>query len=97
MISVPIDLQTVKSRIKCSDYDSIDEFLADMDLIFTNCIKYNKRVAKLGKIASGLKRWFEKRCSDLGLKDLNLSSSGPESKDGKGSGTSRRRSNRLKC
>ena len=87
-----MDLRTVKSRIKCGGYGSIDEFVRDMFLIFSNCIKYNKWNSKLGKTATNLKRYFEKRCNNLGLKDLNLTR--PETA-GKGSGT-RRRSDRLK-
>lgn len=86
-----MDLRTVKTRIKNSKYDSIDEFLEDMFLIFSNCVKYNKWNSKLGKTASNLKRYFEKRCNNLGLKDLNLASIGK----GSGSLSNRRRSGRL--
>lgn len=92
-----MDLQTVKSRIKCGEYSSIDSFLQDMFLIFSNCLKYNRKNSKLGKVATCLKRYFEKRCSDLGLKDLNLS--GMEHMDVEGSGGThggRRQSSRLR-
>ena len=89
-----MDLRTVKSRIKCRHYTSIDAFLSDIFLIFSNCIKYHKWNSKLGRTAASLKKHFEKRCSSLGLKDLNLV--GPESVGmGKAPG-GRRRSGRLK-
>ena len=72
-ISEPMDLQTMKSRIKCGEYSSIDDFLQDMYLIFSNCTRYNRRQSKEFKAANALKRYFEKRCNDLGLKDLCLS------------------------
>ncbi len=89
-----MDLQTVKSRIKCGDYTSIDDFLQDMHLIFSNCVKYNKRQSKVFKAAISLKRYFEKRCSDLGLKDLRLSELDSIEKSSKTRGN--RRSSRRK-
>lgn len=90
-----MDLRTVKSHIKCGDYRSIDEFLQDMLLIFSNSIKFHKRTSAIRKAANGLKRYFEKRCSDLGLKDLRLSELGTAEKES-GTHNCRRRSNRLK-
>ena len=63
----------MKSRIKCGDYMTIDNFLQDVLLIFSNSTKYHKRNSEIGKAGVTLKRYFEKRCSDLGLKDLQLS------------------------
>lgn len=87
-----MDLQTVKTHIKSGKYSSIDDFLKDMFLIFSNCVKYNKWNSKLGKTASGLKRYFEKRCNSLGLKDLHLQTVGGKESAAPG----RRRSGRLK-
>lgn len=87
-----MDLRTVKSRIKCGKYISLDEFLQDMFLIFSNAHKYHKRQSKVGKAGGNLKRYFEKRCSDLGLKDLHLSQLGCRP----GVEGSRRQSSRLR-
>ena len=65
-----MDLRTVRSKIKCGKYENLHEFLQDVELIFANCLKYHKRHSEIGKAGSALKRFFEKRCSDLGLKDL---------------------------
>ena len=91
-----MDLRTVKSHIKCGDYRSIDEFLQDMLLIFSNSVRYHKRTSAIRKAANSLRRYFEKRCSDLGLKDLHLSELGTSTEKESGSHSSRRRSNRLK-
>ncbi len=94
-----MDMMTVKSRIKCSHYTSIDEFLEDMNLIFSNSLNYNKKRSKIGKAADLLKQYFEKRCSDLGLKDLRLSKGIGHVRLERNSGgtfSTCRRSNRLK-
>lgn len=69
-----MDLRTIKAKIKSLTYDKLDEFLEDMELIFDNCLKYHKRHSRIGKAGASLKKFFEKRCADLGLKDLSLCS-----------------------
>ena len=86
-----MDLQTIKSRIKCGEYNSLDDFLQDMYLIFSNCVRYNKRQSKVYKAANTLKRYFEKRCNDLGLKDLRLSDVDSVEKNSKAHGNRRSR------
>jgi Bromodomain/Bromodomain extra-terminal - transcription regulation len=41
IIKTPMDLSTVKSKIKQSQYTSFDDFLGDMILIWDNCRTYN--------------------------------------------------------
>ena len=90
-----MDLSTVKSRIKRGGYSSIDEFLRDMFLIFSNAAKYKKLHPSAKKAAGVLKKFFEKRCNDVGLKDLQLSDMDFPSGNGKASlGT--RQSSRLR-
>ena len=91
IISDPMDLQTVKCRIKSSKYSSIDDFLTDIFLIFSNAVEYNKANSKVGRAVRSLKQYFEKRCNNLGLKDLNLTRLDSVGKQPAG----RRRSGRL--
>lgn len=67
-----MDLRTIKNKIKCHDYNNLDEFLADMLLVFSNCLQYHKRHSKIGKAGATLKKSFERRCANLGLRDLGL-------------------------
>jgi hypothetical protein len=69
-----MDLRTIKNKIKCHNYNNLDEFLLDVLLIFDNCLQYHKRHSKIGKDGATLKRYFEKRCANLGLRDLSLCS-----------------------
>ncbi len=75
-----MDLRTVRNKIKCSKYNSVDEFLFDMELIFSNCLYYNKRHSAVGKAGSALKKFFEKRCNDLGIRELLCAPVAPCSK-----------------
>lgn len=72
VISNPMDLHTVKQKIKTGKFDSLDDFAKDVRLIFSNCLKYHKRHSPIGKAGVSLKAFFEKRCADLGLSDLGL-------------------------
>lgn len=67
-----MDLRTIRTKIKRGVYGGLDDFLKDIHLIFFNCLKYHKRHSDMGKAGVALKKFFEKRCNDLGLKDLSL-------------------------
>lgn len=88
MVAEPIDLKTIRSKIKRGDYVSLDGLVADMELMFSNCQLFHRRHSEIGKAGVALKKFFDKRCSDLGLKDLELVASG--------SGTARLRSSRRR-
>lgn len=72
MVSDPIDLKTIRSKIKRGDYVSLDGLVEDMELLFSNCQLFHRRHSEIGKAGMALKRFFDSRCSDLGLKDLEL-------------------------
>ncbi|KAH8582503.1 ABC transporter with ATpase domain plus 3 transmembrane regions [Cryptosporidium sp. chipmunk genotype I] len=42
LIEQPIDLSTIMNKIKQDLYESIEHYRSDVDLIFTNCKKYNE-------------------------------------------------------
>lgn len=95
VITTPMDLHTIKQKIKTGRYDSLSNCVHDIRLIFVNCIKYHKRHSQIGKAGTSLKMLFEKRCSDLGLNDLGLMSSEEEAMNSKNK-TVRRTSGRQK-
>lgn len=69
---MPMDLHTVKQKIKTGKFDSLGDCVEDIRLIFSNCLKYHKHHSQIGKAGATLRKFFEKRCSDLGLSDLGL-------------------------
>lgn len=42
MISQPIDMETIESKIKGEKYVSEEDLVADFKLMFSNCQKYNE-------------------------------------------------------
>ncbi|KAI0984358.1 hypothetical protein GJ496_006960 [Pomphorhynchus laevis] len=53
VIKYPIDLQVIKKKAKCNQYSSVNEFAADVRLIFENCHFYNEDDSLIGQAASG--------------------------------------------
>ena len=72
VVAEPMDLLTIRSKIKRGDYSNLDGLVADMELLFSNCQQFHRRHSEIGKAGVALRRYFDKRCSDLGLKDLEL-------------------------
>lgn len=73
VIKCPMDFMTMRKRFKAQGYTRCSEFVADMELIFSNCFRYNRpesHVAALGRSiqtqyktlaeVKGLDRWIEK-------------------------------------
>ena len=87
-----MDLRTIRGKIKCGKYSGIDDFLSDMDLVFSNCLTFHKRLSEVGRAGTAVKKFFEKRCNDLGLRDLLCE----RSEDRAGSGLGLRSSRRSK-
>jgi hypothetical protein len=44
IIKIPMDLGTVKKRIKSRHYRNLQEFIAEVQLIWDNCKKYNDQL-----------------------------------------------------
>jgi hypothetical protein len=42
IIKKPMDLGTVKKNLNNNVYETVEDFLRDIDLIWTNCKTYNK-------------------------------------------------------
>lgn len=55
VIKNPMDLGTIKKRLSNNFYESPQQFLDDVSLIYDNCILYNGEESFIGKIAVGFK------------------------------------------
>jgi len=56
-----MDFKTIKHKLyrgHFDHYNTIDEFVDDVLLVFTNCLAYNRPNSQLGMVASGLKQKF---------------------------------------
>lgn len=57
IVAVPIDLGTMKSKCKNNQYKKFDDFLSDLKLMHSNCVKYNGESHGLSILAK--KMWDE--------------------------------------
>lgn len=65
VISQPMDLGTIKSKLEKNTYFGIDEFAADVRLTFSNAMTYNPPSNDVHLMAKELKKIFERKWKDL--------------------------------
>lgn len=71
VISKPMDLGTIKSKLLKNAYSNADEFAADVRLTFTNAMLYNPPENSVHKVAKELKEIFEVRWESLKKKKIS--------------------------
>lgn len=59
-IKNPMDLQTIKEKLDGKAYESNDDFLQDMRLMFNNCYLYNGEGSPVGQMGKELEKAFDK-------------------------------------
>jgi len=64
-VSKPMDLSTIKKKLEKKEYTNIDSFIADMNLIWNNCIAFNGKTISVSICAMILKEEFEKHIKTL--------------------------------
>ncbi|KAF9181955.1 hypothetical protein BGZ51_005098 [Haplosporangium sp. Z 767] len=60
VIKNPMDLSTVEHKLNNVEYDTIDDFISDINLIFSNCYLYNGRELPVSICAANLEAAFNK-------------------------------------
>ena len=58
VVKVPMDLSTVERKLNGLEFDTVDHFVRDVNLIFTNCFLYNGRESPVSICASNLEAAF---------------------------------------
>eukprot|EP00794_Sanderia_malayensis_P020094 gene20094-22064_t len=66
-VDSPMDLSTVKQNLNKGLYDSLEKFIHDIRLIFSNCEAYNSCHSRVGRAGSRLSNYFEQRLHELEL------------------------------
>ena len=61
IIKQPMDLSTVKHKLKNNEYLKLADFLYDVQLIFDNCLLYNKETKQVTLMCLSVKEEFEKQ------------------------------------
>ncbi|KAI9483031.1 MAG: Bromodomain-containing protein [Benjaminiella poitrasii] len=60
IITHPMDLSLVDQKLNNSEYLSVDNFVADVRLVFSNCFKYNGPEAMISVLCQNVESAFEK-------------------------------------
>ncbi len=59
VIKEPMDLSTMETKMENNQYDDLDSFLKDAQLIFDNCRQYNGLSSSYGKLATKLEKFLK--------------------------------------
>nr|XP_026498898.1 bromodomain adjacent to zinc finger domain protein 1A isoform X1 [Vanessa tameamea] len=70
VIDQPMDFNTIKTKVDEEDYETNEQMLNDVALIFTNCYTYNKDTHPVAKAGMRLEKYINKRCAELNLPSL---------------------------
>ena len=62
-----MDFATMQTKVNAVEYRGATEFIADVQLIFTNCQQYNQPYSDTYKSGTKLRAFFEKRLKALGI------------------------------
>ncbi len=67
VIKEPMDFTTVKKKLSHNVYNSVQEFIRDMNLVFDNCVHYNGVENPIAKHAIEIKTGFEESMKQMGF------------------------------
>lgn len=67
IVKQPMDLMMVDRKLNASEYASVDDFVADVRLIFNNCFKYNGPEAMISVLCQNVESAFEKSLRQMPL------------------------------
>ena len=60
-----MDLTTVKTKLKEHKYEKIQDFMADMELVFYNCRLYNGTESQVGQIGVAVNEEYQRLTEQL--------------------------------
>jgi SAM-dependent methyltransferase len=70
VIQHPMDLGTVSKKLENGQYTEASQFIADVDLVWRNCLLYNPPNSDVCAWANELKAEYQKQLKALGIVDL---------------------------
>ncbi|KAJ7380304.1 Bromodomain adjacent to zinc finger domain protein 2B [Desmophyllum pertusum] len=65
LVTTPMDLGTVKEKLKSLEYPDVDSFVADVRLVFTNSDKYNLSTSDVGQAGKTMEKYFDKLFKEI--------------------------------
>ena len=69
IIKNPMDFGTIKQKLQYNVYDYVEEFIADVDLVFKNCLLYNGDNSPVGVIGIELNNEWNNLLEAYQIKD----------------------------
>lgn len=60
LVKNPMDFATIKTKLKETKYERIDDFMEDMELVFYNCKLYNGTETDIGKIGVAVQQEYHR-------------------------------------
>ncbi|XP_069807471.1 bromodomain adjacent to zinc finger domain protein 1A [Dendropsophus ebraccatus] len=79
IIKRPIALNIIREKVNKCEYKSASEFMADVELMFSNCFEYNNVTSNEAKAGVRLQSFFIKEAEKLGL-EVSQSTPAPPAK-----------------
>ncbi|XP_072321864.1 bromodomain adjacent to zinc finger domain protein 2B isoform X6 [Eucyclogobius newberryi] len=70
VIKKPMDFSTIREKLVSSQYQNLETFIIDVNLVFENCEKFNEDNSDIGRAGHNMRKFFEKRWTEL-LKQTN--------------------------
>ncbi|KAJ1922238.1 hypothetical protein H4219_000100 [Mycoemilia scoparia] len=77
IIKNPMDLGTVDKKLKSRQYTDVDQFEADLKLIFKNCYLYNGTQSPVSLMAQNIEKMFENQITKMPAKEKHILASRP--------------------
>lgn len=65
IITHPMDLGTIDKKLSSKQYETVEEFSKDVELVFTNCFTFNGEESPISMMAKNLKTIFDKQMSQM--------------------------------
>ncbi|XP_023806546.1 bromodomain adjacent to zinc finger domain protein 2B isoform X3 [Oryzias latipes] len=59
VIKKPMDFSTIKKKLNNNLYFDLETFMADVNLVFDNCEKFNEDDSEIGRAGHNMRRFFE--------------------------------------
>eukprot|EP00877_Chromochloris_zofingiensis_P009994 jgi/Chrzof1/5248/Cz15g18210.t1 len=67
VITVPMDLGTIRHRLQQGQYSNTNKIVMDVALIWANCRKFNAAGSAIVKVAAKAENAFKQAWADAGL------------------------------
>ncbi|KAJ8253343.1 hypothetical protein GJAV_G00211890 [Gymnothorax javanicus] len=65
VIKKPMDFSTIREKLNSNQYQNLETFVADVNLVFDNCEKFNEDDSDIGRAGHNMRKFFEQRQTEL--------------------------------